>query len=161
MPDVPVSALADYPVTPPPLPGPVTFDQRWGELTFVHWPVLPESVAHLYPPGTRPDVFAGGMTYVALVPFVMSSTKLVAALPLPYFGSFLETNVRLYSIDDAGPARRPVPVAGNGPSGRRAGDPHGPGRPLHLGEDAPDAIRSSRSPITVCGAGLAAVCAAG
>ena len=96
------SALTGYPVTPPPLPGPVTFDQHWGELTFVHWPVLPESVAHLYPPGTRPDVFTDGLTYVALVPFVMSSTKLGTALPLPYFGSFLETNVRLYSIDDTG-----------------------------------------------------------
>src|SRR5262249_44127360 len=88
-------ALAGYPVTAPPLPGPVTFEQRWGELTFVHWPVRPESVAHMYPPGTRPDVFADGMTYVALVPFVISSTKLGAALPLPYFGSFLETNIRL------------------------------------------------------------------
>jgi uncharacterized protein YqjF (DUF2071 family) len=96
------AALAGYPVTPPPQRGPVTFDQCWGELTFVHWPVRPESVAHLYPPGTRPDVFADGMTYVALVPFVMSSTKLGTALPLPYFGRFLETNVRLYSIDDAG-----------------------------------------------------------
>ncbi|BBX96611.1 hypothetical protein MLAC_19050 [Mycobacterium lacus] len=47
--------LAGYPVTPPPLPGPVTFDQRWGELTFVHWPVLPETVADMYPPGTRPQ----------------------------------------------------------------------------------------------------------
>jgi uncharacterized protein len=95
-------ALAGYPITPPPLPGPVTFDQRWSELTFVHWPVRPDSVEHLYPPGTRPDVFADGRTYVALVPFVMSGTKLGTALPLPYFGSFLETNVRLYSIDDAG-----------------------------------------------------------
>jgi uncharacterized protein YqjF (DUF2071 family) len=94
--------LAGFPVTAPPLPGPVAFDQRWSELTFLHWPVRPESVAHLYPPGTRPDVFADGMTYVALVPFVMTSTKVGSVLPLPYFGGFLETNVRLYSIDDAG-----------------------------------------------------------
>ncbi|KZS59819.1 YqjF family protein [Mycobacterium ostraviense] len=97
------SALAGYPVTaPPPLPGPVIFDQLWTDLTFVHWPVLPNSVAHLYPPATRPDVFADGMTYVALVPFAMTGTKLGTALPLPYFGSFLETNIRLYSIGDAG-----------------------------------------------------------
>jgi uncharacterized protein len=96
------SALPGYPVTPPPLPGPVTFDQRWGDLTFVHWPVQPDSVEHMYPAGTRPDVFADGMTYVGLVPFVMSSTKVGAIMPLPYFGSFLETNIRLYSIDDAG-----------------------------------------------------------
>ena len=94
--------LAGFPVTAPPLPGPVAFDQRWSELTFLHWPVRPESVAHMYPPGTRPDVFADGMTYVALVPFVMTSTKVGSALPLPYFGSFLETNVRLYSVDDTG-----------------------------------------------------------
>ncbi|BBX96613.1 hypothetical protein AWC15_11510 [Mycobacterium lacus] len=42
------------------------------------------------------------MTYVALVAFVMNSTKLGTAVPLPYFGSFPETNIRLYSIDDAG-----------------------------------------------------------
>jgi uncharacterized protein YqjF (DUF2071 family) len=95
-------ALARYPVTPPPLPGPVTFGQRWADLTFLHWPVRPASVEGLYPPGTRPDVFADGMTYVALVPFMVSDTKVGAAVPLPYFGSFPETNVRLYSIDDAG-----------------------------------------------------------
>ena len=34
--------------------------------------------------------------------FVMSATKVGTALPIPYFGNFPETNVRLYSIDDAG-----------------------------------------------------------
>jgi uncharacterized protein YqjF (DUF2071 family) len=94
--------LAGYPVIPPPLPRPVTFDQHWDDLTFVHWPVAPDSIAHMYPPGTRPDVFADGNTYVGLVPFAMAGTKLGTAVPLPYFGRFLETNVRLYSIDDAG-----------------------------------------------------------
>lgn len=95
-------ALAGYPVTAPRLRGSVTFDQRWRDLTFIHWPVRPENVQSMYPAGTRPDVFANGMTYVGFVPFVMSSTKVGSALPLPYFGSFLETNIRLYSIDDAG-----------------------------------------------------------
>ena len=90
-----------YPVTPPPLPRPILFDQRWTDLTFVHWPVSPADVAHLYPVGTRPDVFDDGLTYVALVPFRMSHTSM-ARVPLPYFGSFLETNIRLYSVDDAG-----------------------------------------------------------
>ena len=35
-----------------------------------HWPVRPEDVAHLFPPGTRPDVI-DGMTYAGLVPFTM------------------------------------------------------------------------------------------
>jgi uncharacterized protein len=95
-------APAGYPVAPPPLAGPVTFEQQWADLTFIHWPVRPASVEALYPPGTRPDVFADGMTYVSLIPFVLSSTKVGTRLPLPYFGRFAETNVRLYSTDDAG-----------------------------------------------------------
>jgi uncharacterized protein YqjF (DUF2071 family) len=97
-----IRGLGGYPATPPALRRPVVLDQRWRDVTFVHWPVRPESVAHMYPPGTRPDVFADGMTYVALVPFAMSETAVGTSLPLPYFGTFLETNIRLYSIDDAG-----------------------------------------------------------
>ena len=96
------SALAGYPVTAPALSGPVTFEQRWDDLTFVHWPVRPASVEGLYPPGIRPDVFADGMTYVSLIPFVLSSTKVSTTLPVPFFGRFAETNVRLYSIDADG-----------------------------------------------------------
>jgi uncharacterized protein len=94
--------LAGYPVTPPLLAGPVTFEQRWADLTFIHWPVRPAAVESLYPPGTRPDVFADGMTYVALIPFVLDDTKVGTTVPVPYFGRFAETNVRLYSVDDAG-----------------------------------------------------------
>lgn len=96
------SALTGYPVAAPPLAGPVAFDQYWADVTFLHWPVRPESVAALFPPGTRPDVFADGMTYVSLIPFRLATTRVGAALPLPYFGRFAETNVRLYSRDDAG-----------------------------------------------------------
>lgn len=95
--------LAGYPVAAPPLRGRVWFDQGWLDLTFVHWPVRPADVAHLYPAGSRPDVFpADGMTYVGLVPFRMGYTKVGAGPAMPYFGAFAETNVRLYSVDDAG-----------------------------------------------------------
>lgn len=97
-----IPALAGYPVDAPPLPPPALLDQRWSELSFIHWPVEPASVAHLFPPGTRPDVFADGLTYVALVPFLMSGIRLGISPPVPYFGTFLETNIRLYSVDDAG-----------------------------------------------------------
>jgi uncharacterized protein len=99
-----VPSLDGYPVAPPPLRPPVVLDQVWRDLTFVHWPVDPDSVGHLFPEGTRPDVFADGLTYVALVPFVMDSTRLGPAPSqrLPWLGSFLETNIRLYSVDDAG-----------------------------------------------------------
>ncbi len=96
-----VAALAEYSVNPPALRRPVFFDQRWGDVTCIHWPVLSESVEHLYPPGTRADVFADGMTYVALVPFdARCPARDLNAWP--YFGTFLETNIRLYSVDDAG-----------------------------------------------------------
>ncbi|GLP73274.1 hypothetical protein TUM20983_03840 [Mycobacterium antarcticum] len=96
-------ALPDgFPVTAPILPRPIFTRQRWTDLTFVHWPVDPDAVAHMFPSGTRPDVFADGQTYVGLVPFGMSGLSLGIPQAIPYFGSFLETNVRLYSTDDAG-----------------------------------------------------------
>jgi uncharacterized protein YqjF (DUF2071 family) len=42
------------------------------------------------------------MTYVGLIPFAMRDLSFVARVPVPYFGDFLETNVRLYSTDDDG-----------------------------------------------------------
>lgn len=93
---------AGFAVTAPPLPPPSFTSQYWKDLTFVHWPVEPASVAHMFPPGSRPDVFTDGMTYVGLVPFAMCELALGIPTPIPYFGSFLETNVRLYSTDAAG-----------------------------------------------------------
>jgi uncharacterized protein YqjF (DUF2071 family) len=79
-------------VTPeaPILPWPRMFPQRWLNLTFLHWAVEPDSIAHLYPLGTKPDTFEGS-SFVGVVPFQMS-----------LFGTFLETNVRLYSVDATG-----------------------------------------------------------
>lgn len=94
--------MSGFSVAAPPLPRPVFIGQFWGDLTFVHWPVDPQSVVHLFPAGTRPDVFDDGLTYVGLVPFVMRRSALGDRMPLPYVGAFAETNVRLYSVDDAG-----------------------------------------------------------
>ena len=71
------------------------------ELTFLHWAVDPALVAPLLPVGVRPDLF-GGVTYVALVPFSMERIGLLGAPAVPYFGTFLETNVRLYGVDELG-----------------------------------------------------------
>jgi len=88
------------PVLPiaPPLPLPVLSAQYWDNLTFVHWPVDAAAVAGLFPPGSRPDEF-DGTSYVGFVPFQMRGAG-PSRLPVPYFGSFCETNVRLYSVDD-------------------------------------------------------------
>jgi uncharacterized protein YqjF (DUF2071 family) len=92
----------DFLVTAPELRPPVFTHQFWGDLTFLHWPVDPATVAHMFPDGSRPDVFDDGLTYVALVPFAMTDLSLGLPGAIPYFGRFLETNVRLYSTDDAG-----------------------------------------------------------
>jgi uncharacterized protein len=63
----------------------------------VHWPAEPRLVAPLLPDGARPDLL-DGQTYVGLVAFRMYRIGLLGLPGLPYFGSFPETNVRLYSV---------------------------------------------------------------
>jgi uncharacterized protein YqjF (DUF2071 family) len=75
--------------------------QHWRDLSFVHWPVAPETVAPLLPAGTRPDTL-DGVTYVGLIGFRMAGLGLFTGPGLPYLGTFCETNVRLYSVDTEG-----------------------------------------------------------
>jgi uncharacterized protein YqjF (DUF2071 family) len=77
------------------------FTQGWRDVSFLHWRVDPGVVAPLLPPGTRPDVHDGG-SWVGLIPFRMRRIGILGAPGLPYLGSFLETNVRLYSVDEQG-----------------------------------------------------------
>ncbi|MFI5955165.1 YqjF family protein [Cryptosporangium sp. NPDC051539] len=86
------------PTAPRPI-GRAVLTQWWRELAFLHWPVDPAVVAPLLPAGTRPDTL-DGVTYVGLIGFRMDRVGLGAGVP--YFGRFAETNVRLYSVDDAG-----------------------------------------------------------
>ena len=91
------------PVSPgaPAMTAPVMMNQSWRDLTFLHWAVDPEEVADRMPPGVRPDTL-GGVTYVGLVPFRMVGAGIGRGRGVPWVGSFLETNVRLYSVDDTG-----------------------------------------------------------
>ncbi len=93
----------DHPFNPacPPLTGGVMMNQDWRDLTFLHWAVPPERVARFMPPGVRPDTL-NGSTYVGLVPFRMVDAAPMLGRGTPWLGTFLETNVRLYSIDDTG-----------------------------------------------------------
>lgn len=91
------------PVTPT-TPRPVSrtvFTQGWRDATFLHWATDPDAVAPLLPAGTVPDTLDGA-TYVGLIPFRMQRIGLLGAPGLPYLGSFAETNVRLYSVDERG-----------------------------------------------------------
>jgi len=85
----------------PALNGRPVASQRWSELMFLHWRVLPSAVAPLLPEGLRPDTFDGD-SWVGLIPFVLDRATVLGSPPIPYFGSFVEVNVRLYAVDAQG-----------------------------------------------------------
>lgn len=97
------SGVAPEPVTPDP-PAPVRhplLHQYWADVVFLHWRADPVAVAPLLPPRTRPDVH-DGVTWIGLVHFRMRRLGFGPLPGLPWLGSFAETNVRLYSVDDEG-----------------------------------------------------------
>ncbi|MGB3829826.1 MAG: DUF2071 domain-containing protein [Ornithinimicrobium sp.] len=75
--------------------------QFWADISFLHWRVSPEVLTPFMPQGARPDIHAGS-AWVGLLPFRMQRAGLGTGPPVPYLGSFWETNVRLYSTDDEG-----------------------------------------------------------
>ena len=87
--------------TGPGLHGRVVLSQRWSDLVFLHWRAPSHEIAPLLPAGIVPDEFDGS-TWVGLIPFRMSQTRVGGRLPVPYFGDFTEVNVRLYGVDQRG-----------------------------------------------------------
>lgn len=75
--------------------------QEWRDVAFLHWAVDPDHVAPMLPRGVRPDVL-DGRTYVGLVPFTMVGAGLGRGPAIPWLGTFHETNVRVYSVDEQG-----------------------------------------------------------
>lgn len=82
----------------PPLDGRAIASQRWSDLMFLHWRVASADVAPLLPAGIVPDEFDGS-SWVGLIPFQLSEATLFGSPPVPYVGSFVELNVRLYGVD--------------------------------------------------------------
>ena len=82
----------------PPLAGKPIASQRWSDLTFLHWRVSSAEVAPLLPEGVVPDEF-DGTSWVGLIPFQLSEATLFGSPPVPYVGTFVEVNVRLYGVD--------------------------------------------------------------
>ncbi len=87
--------------TAPGLARPRLMRQDWRDLAFVHWAVEPGAVERFMPPGVRPDLHEG-RTYVGLIPFRMVDAGFAHGPAVPWAGTFLETNVRLYSVDTTG-----------------------------------------------------------
>ncbi len=67
----------------------------WSELLFAHWQVEPEKVQALLPDGVTLDS-RDGMSWVGVVPFLMSNIAPCLCPPIPGLSRFLELNVRTY-----------------------------------------------------------------
>ena len=85
----------------PPLSGPVVMDQVWADLVFLHWRVEAALVAPYLPPGCRPAEHDGS-SWIGLIGFEMQDAGFGYGHPVPYFGTFGEINVRLYTTDEQG-----------------------------------------------------------
>ncbi len=77
--------------------------QTWSKLLFAHWPVKPEMLRPLIPPGLILDTFEG-MAWVGVVPFYMSNVRFRYAPPFPTTTEFCELNVRTYVMPKGGKA---------------------------------------------------------
>lgn len=91
----PVSTVA------PALAGRSVASQGWSKLAFLHWRVPTSAVEHLMPRGIRPDEFDGS-SWVGLIAFYLDRATLLGSPPVPFFGDFVEVNVRLYGVDPSG-----------------------------------------------------------
>ena len=87
--------------TAPALLGPSSSSQRWTDLAFLHWRVESSLVAPLLPRGITPDEWDGS-SWVGLIPFRLDQARVFGSPPVPYFGDFIEVNVRLYGVDSTG-----------------------------------------------------------
>lgn len=100
--------------------------QQWLDATFCHWEVDPDAVAAVLPPGVRPDTL-DGTAFVGLVALRLTGFAMAAGPPL--LAPFVEVNVRVYGVDDAGRASvvflsMDFGSAGMAVSGRAVGLPY-------------------------------------
>jgi len=96
-------AMASEPIGGKPAPGmraPV-FTQAWEPCAFLHWPVAVDAVAPLLPPGCTADTYEG-RTWVGLIPLVIRRVQVLGGGAVLHITTFIELNVRLYSIDAEG-----------------------------------------------------------
>jgi uncharacterized protein YqjF (DUF2071 family) len=80
---------------------PAVMYQRWEELLFLHWPVEPQIVAEVLPPGLRVDTFEA-KAWIGLVPFSMRGVRPRFLPAVPGLSNFPELNLRTYVIDRHG-----------------------------------------------------------
>ncbi|KAA6438705.1 DUF2071 domain-containing protein [Dyadobacter flavalbus] len=69
-------------------------EASWKNLIMANYEIEPELLLPYIPKGTKLD-FYNGKTFVSLVGFLFSDTR-VFNIPIPYFGTFEEVNLRFY-----------------------------------------------------------------
>jgi uncharacterized protein YqjF (DUF2071 family) len=81
---------------------------NWENIIMANYEIAPEILESFLPKGVHLDLF-DGKCYVSLVGFMFKKTKLFG-VPIPFFGSFEEINLRFYvkRIDENGLTRRGV-----------------------------------------------------
>jgi len=81
---------------PWPLPArPWVMVQRWHDLLFAHWALLPEQIRPLVPRELELDTFEG-RAWIGVIPFWMSGVRFRGLPPFPTASTFPELNVRTY-----------------------------------------------------------------
>lgn len=74
--------------------GRIFLEANWENLIMANYEVEPSVLAPYLPKGVELDFF-NNKTYVSLVGFMFKNTRLFG-LPIPFFGSFEEINLRFY-----------------------------------------------------------------
>ncbi|MEM9799688.1 MAG: DUF2071 domain-containing protein [Planctomycetota bacterium] len=67
----------------------------WRDLCFLHWPVAPDALRDLIPPGLEIDTFDGS-AWIGVVPFEMRDTRFIRLPAVPGTRHFPELNLRTY-----------------------------------------------------------------
>ncbi|MBM3818219.1 MAG: DUF2071 domain-containing protein [Acidimicrobiia bacterium] len=97
MSDFPTDAvLAQVSHRPWPMPDePWIMTQSWHDLLFAHWPVAPDTLRELVPPGLELELF-DRRAWLGVIPFHMSNVAPRGVPSLPWVSAFPELNVRTY-----------------------------------------------------------------
>ncbi|MEO1237677.1 MAG: DUF2071 domain-containing protein [Planctomycetota bacterium] len=83
--------------------------QRWRDLLFLHWSVLPEVIQATLPEGLTVDTFDGedgfdfrGRGWLGVVPFRMEGVRPTGLPAVPWLSDFGELNLRTYVVGPDG-----------------------------------------------------------
>jgi uncharacterized protein len=96
----PFDSVEHRPFPPPSTPW--VGHMGWKHLLFAHWPVDPDIVRPMIPPGLTLETW-DGKAWIGVVPFLMVETRPRFSPDIPGFSTFPELNVRTYVTAEGKP----------------------------------------------------------